>query len=97
MIRLNVAGILPSSETSSAAPVTDRSRIVQGVLMPPYSILAGFMTRWRGAIRVSTMLIKLKKMEQHAPGKMSERSRSSEQRYRLDVLKNPAKIREGAG
>jgi hypothetical protein len=56
IIRLNVAGIFPlSSEISSAAPVTDRSRIMQGVLIPPYSIFAAFMTRKRGAARVSTM------------------------------------------
>src|ERR1700712_957761 len=55
-IKLNDAGMIPlNSEISSAAPVTDMSRIVQGVFMPPYSILAGFMTRWRGAILVSTI------------------------------------------
>jgi len=40
---------------------------------------------------------KTQKMEQHALGKMSVRARGSEQRYRLDVLKNPVKSREGAG
>src|SRR5437016_3703393 len=42
---VNFAGITVGSDTSNAAPVIDRSRIVQVILSPPYSIFAGFMTR----------------------------------------------------
>src|SRR3982074_3373366 len=38
-----------------AAPVIDRSRTVQSIVPLPRSIVAGFKTRWRGAIRVSTI------------------------------------------
>src|ERR1700730_15178367 len=54
---VNFAGIPDGSDTSSAAPVIDRSRSVQVILSPPYSICAGFMTRQRGAARVSTMQV----------------------------------------
>jgi hypothetical protein len=45
------------SLNSNAAPVIDRSRMVHVVLLPPYSILAAFLTRYRGATRVSTIAI----------------------------------------
>src|SRR5436190_8054623 len=45
-INVNAGGIVAlRSESSNAAPVTERSRMVQGVLSPPYSICAGFETR----------------------------------------------------
>jgi hypothetical protein len=40
---------------------------------------------------------KTQEMEQHALSKMGQRARSSEQRYRLDVLKNPVNIRLRTG
>jgi hypothetical protein len=52
---VNFAGITVASDTSNAAPVIERSRTVQVILSPPCSIWAGFITRWRGAARVSTM------------------------------------------
>src|SRR3954452_10942290 len=54
-INVNSLGIRIRSGKSSAAPVADRSRTVHGYLSPPYSILAAFITRTRGAIRVSTI------------------------------------------
>ena len=54
--KMNFSGILPGSNTSIDAPVVDRSRRVQLISSPPYSIMAGFLTRNRGAARVSTIL-----------------------------------------
>ena len=42
---VNVAGIGSESDSRSAAPVTDRSRIVQAIFSQPNSILAGLATR----------------------------------------------------
>ena len=42
---VNFAGTAVGLDTSSAAPVIERSRTVQGISSPPYSIWAGFMTR----------------------------------------------------
>jgi hypothetical protein len=52
---VNLSGITLKSDISNAAPVIDKSRIVQAILSPPYSIWAGFLTRQRAAARVSTM------------------------------------------
>ena len=52
---LNFAGMLIWLDTSSAAPVIDRLRIMQSTALLPNSIVPAFRTRWRNAIRVSTM------------------------------------------
>ncbi len=52
---MNFAGMPLWVGTSSAAPVINRSRTVQSMALPPNAIVAAFKTRWRGAIRVSTM------------------------------------------
>src|SRR5436853_2766774 len=44
-----------------AAPVIDRSRTVQSIVSLPKLIVAGFNTRWRGAIRVSTIQLRYAK------------------------------------
>jgi endonuclease YncB( thermonuclease family) len=52
---VNFAGIPSWLNTSSAAPVVDRLRTMQSIASPPNSIVAAFETRWRNAIRVSTI------------------------------------------
>src|SRR5450631_700705 len=55
MTSRNFAGMLIWFDTSSAAPVTDKSRTMQSITSPPNSIVAVFKMRWRRAIRASTI------------------------------------------
>src|SRR6267142_253838 len=103
---VNFAGMPIWLDTSSAAPVTDRLRTMQSIAVLPNSIVPAFMTRWRDAIRVSTMksrrpqgskeLIRCGLSQDHIGVIRWNRNRAGPYAARKDYLRQILKLAEDA-